>query len=149
MWFLINTHTLAIDKRACSILAMIRSISELFWSGVGAHVTVDVSVFGIDVGWCKPPLIDESPTLLVLLVIIPESPVDAMVYLPLCPILDVSSDDVTVDSTWLGFDDDDLDLYVDFNSNCNSSHLTVSNAAWDDGNDTRYRYFIIFLCESF
>lgn len=136
LWFLINTHTLAIDKRACSILAMIRSISELFWSGVGAHVTVDGSVFGADIVWCSPPpLIDDSPILLVLLAMILDRPADAIVYLLLtCPMLVDSSDDV-VDSIRLGFDDDDLDLYDDFNSNCNSSHLTVSNAAWDDWNE--------------
>lgn len=135
LWFLINTHTLAIDKRACSILAIIRSISELFWSGVGAHVTVDGSAFDTDIGWCKP-LIDDKPTLLlVLFVMILDMAVDAIVYLLLCPKLDdVNNDDVILGSIICSrdFDDDDLVLYVDFNSNCNSSHLTVSNAAWDD-----------------
>lgn len=72
---LINTHTLAIDKRACSILAMIRSISELFWSGVGAHVTVDASVLDV-------ALSDESPVMLLLLCdIMPVRPLEAVVYL--------------------------------------------------------------------
>jgi hypothetical protein len=39
--FVLDTHTLAIDKRACSIFAMIRSISvPCAWVGVGAHETV-------------------------------------------------------------------------------------------------------------
>lgn len=124
---LINTHTLAIDKRACSILAMIRSISELFWSGVGAHVTVDDSAFA-DVLWM--PLSDDSPVILLLLCdMMPASPLAAVVYL-----LDWSSREgvweVAVDCNWLGR----LDglVFTDaFSSNCNSSHLTVSNAACD------------------
>lgn len=76
---LINTHTLAIDKRACSILAMIRSISELFWSGVGAHVTLDGSVFAVVL---VRPLNDESPARLLLLCdMMPVSPLAAVVYL--------------------------------------------------------------------
>lgn len=72
---LINTHTLAIDKRACSILAMIRSISELFWSGVGAHVTED-SFFVVVL--CS----DDKPVeLLWLCDMIPVSPLAAVVYL--------------------------------------------------------------------
>lgn len=58
--------------------------------------------------------------------------VDAIVYLLLCPKLDdVNNDDVILGSINCSrdFDDDDLVLYADFNSNCNSSHLTVSNAA--------------------
>lgn len=123
---LINTHTLAIDKRACSILAMIRSISVVFWSGVGAHVTLgpdDGSVF-------TAVLSDESPTMLLLWCdMMPGSPLAAVVYL-----LDWSSladeDDVwevIVDCIWLGREDG-LGR-TDFSSNCNSSHLTVSNAA--------------------
>ena len=60
-----NTHTLAIDKRACSIFAMILSISELFSCrflvscGVGAHVTVDGSDFMASEVGC--PLSDVSP----------------------------------------------------------------------------------------
>lgn len=114
---LINTHTLAIDKRACSILAMIRSISVLFWSGVGAHVTVDGSVFAV-------VLSEESPVMLLWCDMIPESPLAAVVYLLEWSILDVAG---VLDVIWLGL----LDGLgrTDFSSNCNSSHLTVSNAA--------------------
>lgn len=120
-----NTHTLAIDKRACSILAMIRSISELFWSGVGAHVTVDDSVFAV-VLWM--PLSDDSPVMLLLLCdMMPVIPLVAVVYL----LAGSSREDVwevTVDCICEGRLDG-LVLTADFSSNCNSSHLTFSNAA--------------------
>lgn len=80
-----NTHTLAIDKRACSIFAMIRSISVLFSCcffvscGVGAHVTVDGSDFIVIDVEC-PPLSVESPCELFAIMLV--IPVDAaVVYL--------------------------------------------------------------------
>lgn len=131
---LINTHTLAIDKRACSILAMIRSISVVFWSGVGAHVTDDGSVFEVTL-WI--PLSDERPVMLLLLCdMMPESPVlrlfcmsalAAVVYLLVWSSLD-DEWEVAVDCIWVGRFDG-LVFTVDFSSNCNSSHLTFSNAA--------------------
>jgi hypothetical protein len=57
---------------------MIRSISELFWSGVGAHVTVDGSFF--EEPWS--PLSEESPPMLLLLCdMMPVRPLAAVVYL--------------------------------------------------------------------
>jgi hypothetical protein len=57
---------------------MIRSISVLFWSGVGAHVTVEGSVF---VEPCSP-LSEESPAMLLLLCdMMPVRPLAAVVYL--------------------------------------------------------------------
>jgi hypothetical protein len=62
-----------------------------------------------------------------------EMPVDAaVVYLFESP----KPDDVVIKEECGAAVDDaeciwlDFDLYVDFNSNCNSSHLTVSSAAF-------------------
>lgn len=71
----------------------------------------------------------------VLFAIILDNPVEAaVVYLLACPNVDegVIMEEYAVDDDdavciWLDFD---FDLYADFNSNCNSSHLTVSSAAF-------------------
>jgi hypothetical protein len=115
---------------------MILSISDVFWSGVGAQVTVDGSVLAV---LNIPPallLIEEIPVKVLLLwVIILVSPlfpplVDVVENL-LWSSLDVAVDDV---GKFMARDvaavADDFDFIVDFNSNCNSSHLTVSKAAY-------------------
>lgn len=129
-WWYPVTHTLAMDKRACSILAIILSIS-VAWVGGEAQVTVVPP---------PPPALPVPPTPLRL-----EGRglcrlISWLCVKWLCCSVAVDiSDEIAVCCRWVwadADDDDDVgsrpgrDFSADDNSSCSSSQRTVSRAAY-------------------